>query len=297
MQALPDVLRRLARQQSGALRCSQLDAYGFRSRDVTRRIDAGLWQRATSRVIVVHSGNVDRRAWLWIASLHHERVGLTGAAALELEGMPPARTGRIDLLGPRGSRQSPFPGCVLTTVPDPVFAPGPGPLRTPAALSVAYAMAHAASARQAVFHVVWPLQRRIVTIKQVRAAISRQPQSATMAAARRTLDLVDPGVQSMHEYDFARECRRRGLPAPVRQTPRRDGRGGRRYTDAEFHVRGKVLVVEIDGSGHLDPDVWLDDQWRANEFTMQGNQVLRIPGLALRTDPEPFFDQIRRALA
>ncbi len=297
MQVLPEGLRRIAQAQSGALRCSQLDAHGLRSRDVSRRIDAGVWQRATSRVVVTHVGSIERRTWLWIASLHLERVGLTGAAALELEGMPPARNGRIDLLAPRGSRALPFAGCVITTVPDPVFTTDPGPMRTPIPLSIAYAMARATSPRQAVFYVVWPIQRRLATLDDVRAAIASQPQSPAMVAARRMLDLVDPGVHSMHEYDFARECRRRGLPAPVRQTPRRDGRGGRRYTDAEFHVHGKVVVIELDGSGHLDADVWLDDQWRANEFTMQGNTVLRIPGLALSVDPDRYFEQIRRALA
>ena len=100
----------------------------------------------------------------------------------------------------------------------------------------------------------------------------------------------------MPESDFAQECRRRGLPEPARQQQRRDSHGRVRYTDAEFRLYGRVLVVEIDGLGHLAADVYLNDQWRANELLMQGAPVLRIPALALRVDPEPFFEQLQRAL-
>ena len=297
MQGLPHILRDLARAQSGALRCSQLDAHGLYAREVQRRIDAGLWQRASSRVIITHASVIDRQTWLWAASLHHRRVGLTGAAALELEGLGAARNRRIDLLGPRGTRKPPFPGCVITTTSSPEFLSDIGPMRTEIALSIAYAMALAASPRQAVFYCTWPIQRRLASLETVRAAVESQPNSPCMAQARRLLDQIDPGVHSTHEYDFARECRKRGLPSPDRQTARLDSRGVRRYTDVEFRIGGKVLIVEIDGVHHLDAEVSLEDQWRANEFTMQGHTVLRVPGLALRTDPEPYFEQIRRSLA
>lgn len=117
-----------------------------------------------------------------------------------------------------------------------------------------------------------------------------------MVTARRVLDSVDPGVHSIHEYDFARECVRRGLPRPVRQMERIDSRGQRRYTDVEFRVGARTVVVEVDGLGHLEASVFVDDQWRSNELALQDAKVLRIPGLALRTDPEPFFAQLRRAL-
>lgn len=297
MRAIPDDLRELSTKQAHALRCTQLEAFGLRSREVGRRIDAGIWQRASARVIVTHSGEVSRLTWLWVASLHHERVGLTGAAALELDGLPAPHNQRIDLLTPRGQRQVPFAHCVITQVPAPVFSDGPGPLRTPIADSVAHAMGHAASPRQAVFHATWAVQRRLTTIEEIAAAIDGRPRSHAFVRARRILDLIEPGVHSIHEFDFARECRRRGLPKPVRQTSRRDSRGRQRFTDVEFHVKGRVVTVEIDGLQHLETQMVLDDQWRANELTLQGDVLLRVPALALRLDPDAFFDQLRRALA
>jgi hypothetical protein len=117
-----------------------------------------------------------------------------------------------------------------------------------------------------------------------------------LVAARRTLDLVDPGVHSMHEYDFARECRRRGLPVPARQTVRRDSEGRNRYTDVEFRVGSRALVVEIDGLQHLDMSVAIDDDWRENELRLQGLSLLRFSAIALQLEPDRCFDQITRAL-
>src|SRR3954464_375950 len=57
------------------------------------------------------------------------------------------------------------------------------------------------------------------------------------------LDLAG-GVRSLGELDFARECRRRGLPEPSRQVVRR-GRGGRYYLDIAWEEWG--VAVEIDG--------------------------------------------------
>ena len=118
-----------------------------------------------------------------------------------------------------------------------------------------------------------------------------------MVAASRALEIVEPGVHSMHELDFARECRKRGLPRPIRQVPHTDSQGHNRYTDVEFHIGGKVIVVEIDGLGHLDNEVREDDEWRENELSLQGATVLRVSGYVLRQNPGPFFDQLTRAFA
>lgn len=295
MRPLPALLRELAMDQSGVLRSSQLAEHGFTAREVNARIRSADWYRVTSRVVAIQRPT--RSSMLWAASLHHHRIGLTGAAALELLGLPAAKDGRISLLGPRGTRQRPFDACIIITTERPEFLTASGPLRTPVPLSVAYAMGCAATVRQAVFHCTWAVQRRLVTLEEIGAAIAAAPNSPTMLSARRHLAVVDPGVHSTHEFDFANECRKRGLPTPARQVLRMDSEGRRRYTDVEFQGPNGTLVVEIDGLGHLDSQVWLDDQWRANEITLQGAPVLRIPALALRTDPERYFTQIRRAIA
>ena len=295
MRSIPHELRSLAATQAGVLRTSQLAQHGFTAREVRVRLRSGDWLLISNRVVALQPPT--RRSLLWAASLHHHRIGLTGPAALEVAGLPSAKDGRILLLGPRGTRQPPFEGCQIITTEAPQFMTDAGPTRTLLPLSVAFAMGTAATLRQAVFHCTWAIQRRLVTLAEIGAAIEAAPNSPSMLAARRHLHVVDPGVHSVNEYDFARECVRRGLPTPVRQAVRTDGEGRRRYTDVEFHMPKGVLVVEIDGLGHLETETWLDDQWRANEITLQDAKVLRIPAVALRLQADRSFEQIVRALA
>ncbi len=124
----------------------------------------------------------------------------------------------------------------------------------------------------------------------------RLPPGPGSAAVRRRMSLLIPGTHSVHELDFARGCRARGLPEPVRQRKRLDSEGRRRYTDAEFNVAGRTLVVEIDGLQHLDRAVRMDDDWRGNELVIQGTPVLRVSTLALRVEPDRVYAQLQRAL-
>lgn len=295
MRPLPEALLNLARVQAGVLRSSQLADHGFTPRDVLHRIRLGDWQRISNRIVATQQPT--RTSMLWAASLHHHRVGLTGASALELLGLPAAKDSRILLLGPRGTRQRPFEGCRIMTTEAPEFTIDAGPMRTPIAMSVALACGTASSTRQGIFYCTWAVQRRHTTLEAINDAVSALPNSPAMAAARRCLSLIDPGVHSVNEFDFARACKKRGLPQPLRQVARLDGEGRTRFTDVEFGTRSGTLVVEIDGLGHLDAEVRLDDQWRANELTLQSTRVLRVSALALRTDADRYFAQIRRALA
>ena len=56
------------------------------------------------------------------------------------------------------------------------------------------------------------------------------------------------------------------------------------------------LTVEIDGMHHFMGDNPTQDALRQNYLTLGGDAVLRIPVVALRTDPDPFFAQIEHRL-
>jgi very-short-patch-repair endonuclease len=56
------------------------------------------------------------------------------------------------------------------------------------------------------------------------------------------------------------------------------------------------VTAEIDGAHHRDPSSWIPDALKQNEESLGGHLVLRIPNIALRVDPEPFFAQLRHAL-
>jgi len=118
-----------------------------------------------------------------------------------------------------------------------------------------------------------------------------QPRRAFLDAVLR--DVCD-GAHSLGELDFARWCRRRGLPEPTRQQVK-TLRGGRVYLDVEWADVG--LVVEIDGGHHalaLNP---VADALRQNEVTLTRRAVLRIPVVGLRLAPDAFLDQVARGLS
>lgn len=295
MRTLQPAVRALAAQQRGLLTMPQLADAGFRRRDVHLRIARGEWRRVTDAVIVLQALAPDRATTLWAASLHFHRAALAGSSALEILGLPAPVDGRIHILSPRQGLQPPFPGCVVHYRRD--FVPAARqPDRAAVPDAVAQSLRWALTDRQGVFHAVWALQRSLLTLEELQSAVMAQSPSPGTTAMKRRLALLVPGAHSLAEVDFARECVRRGLPTPVRQQQRRDARGRLRYTDCEFKVQGRTVVVEIDGLGHLETSVHLDDQWRANELMLQGAPVFRVPALALRLDPNAVFEQLGRAL-
>ncbi len=60
---------------------------------------------------------------------------------------------------------------------------------------------------------------------------------------------------------------------------------------------GRLLIVEIDGIGHLDVGSWQQDIARHNELAIStGALILRVTGWEVRNDPDPFFGPLRDIL-
>ena len=108
---------------------------------------------------------------------------------------------------------------------------------------------------------------------------------------------IGQGAQALSEIDFHTLCRRYRLPAPDRQTVRREPSGRRRYLDASWRRSdGRLVVAEVDGALHLAVRRWWDDQLRQNELSLADALVLRFPSVLVRTEPGRVADQLRRAL-
>jgi len=296
MRALPLQFLSQSRVQSGLLTTRQLAQAGFRSREIKRRVAKGEWQRITDVVVAIHSQELDRKARLWSAALHYAPCALAGPSLLEFLGMPMPYDGRIHVIGPPSGRQSPMPGVVVHTCTT-FEVERRDPDGVALEIAVLQSLRWAFTDRQGIFQALWAIQRRLVSLDDLRALEQCTPSSPGTARMRRRLALLDRGTHSISEQDFAAQCRARGLPEPLRQQQRVDASGKVRYTDVEFVVNGRSLVVEIDGAHHLEPSNWVDDQLRSNELTLQDARVLRIPGIALLVDADAFFDQISRGLA
>ena len=150
----------------------------------------------------------------------------------------------------------------------------------------------------ALFIVASALQGHLVSAAAVKHALAEREIIKRSQVVRGTVAEFSGGAHSMGELDFVRECRRRGLPEPERQVPRSGSTGRKRFTDAEFiRPDGRVVMVEVDGIGHMSPDTWLADMARHNELTVSTEAlVLRISAWQMRRDPDPFFKNLKRAL-
>src|SRR5699024_936997 len=103
---------------------------------------------------------------------------------------------------------------------------------------------------------------------------------------RQLLDEFDGGAQSLSEVDVAVVCRQFGLPPPHRQTRRRDSAGVTRFTDCEWILpHGRVIVLEIDGSFHMEVEHWEDYIARERALAAPHRMVIRCTSRELHDDP------------
>ena len=165
------------------------------------------------------------------------------------------------------------------------------PARTSAPRAAIDAAAWARSPREVLFLLASTAQQRLCTPHAMRRSLEERARVRNAPVIRDVLDEIESGATSVPEATFLRECRRRGLPPPRMQTSRRDARGRRRFTDAEFSLpNGGTLIVEVDGVGHLTVESWHADIARHNGLSVTtGAMILRVTGWELRHDPDPFF--------
>lgn len=296
MRELPQPLVDLARRQTGVLSRQQLQRYGVTSEMIAARVRRGFWKEITSRVISTNPRALTREEELWAAALHFPNSAITGAAALELDGLKPDRLARIDILATRGGRVSPRANWRLHTssrLPNSVMA---GLRRTTRELSLINAVGWAVSDKQAIFYTTWAVQKKLVTLEKVADTLSSMPRSTVTNRARRRLEMVRPGAMSSLEQLFIDLCSRYEIPIAALQDHRQDSEGRNRYIDAVVEYEGRRVLVEIDGQGHLDAEVQLDDAFRANDVTRADEVLIRIPGIALFTDSQRFMLQLREKL-
>ncbi len=171
------------------------------------------------------------------------------------------------------------------------------PPRTRTARSAIDSAAWSHNSRTAVGVLAAVVQQRLTRVDDLRLelqAAGRIRHGRLLAAA---VADIGGGSQALSEIDFARLCRRHGLPEPVRQAIRVESSGRRRYLDAEWvRADGVRVVAEVDGAVHLLPRQYWDDMERGNELALDGRIVLRFVAFALRAHEARVAAQLYRAL-
>ncbi len=131
------------------------------------------------------------------------------------------------------------------------------------------------------------VQQRIATPAEFDQALREVGRVRHKAYLRLTVRDAEGGAESLGEIDLGRTCERYGMVPPLRQTRRRDASGRWRYLDAEWYTPdGEIVVLEIDGSHHMDANHWEADMKRERSIVVSRRRVLRATAYEIRLEPE-----------
>lgn len=294
--------------QHGVVSRPQLYGAGLTRSQVRGEVSGGRWQRLGRQTLALHTGPLDDTALMWRAVFETGAdCALDGVSALLMHGLDNFETRVVHVSVSKGTRYRRPSGVRVhetrrrketdvEVLGLRVVKPDVGVLGLrvvkPEVAAVRAAL-WAASDRQAAFLVVLPVQQGLITPSALADAFTSVRRDKRRSFLKRVIADVAEGVRSMGELDFARSCRRRGLPAPTRQAVRRTS-DGRAYLDVYWDQFG--VVVEIEGIHHVLPGIAVADSLRQNRLTIDNDRVLRIPVLGLRIAEAQFLDQVEELL-
>ena len=287
-------------RQSGVLGRAQALRY-FSDKAIRHRLVSGQWQAAHRAVYVTHSGPITDDQQRWIASLG---VGggrpayLAGLSALAVLGMRGYASRPIHVIVPARRRDTDPPRGVVVhrtrSLPREHRHPAGCPPCTMPARSLIDAAQWAGSDDDAVTIIAAGFQQRLVGVPDVTPVLAVMPRLRRRAVIVAAVNDAAAGAESISEIEFARLCRRGGLPEPSRQAVRRDADGRTRYRDVYFDEWR--VHVEIDGGQHMRIRAWYADMRHQNEVVIAGERLLRIPAWMVRHRPDEVLAQVRAAL-
>ncbi|WP_134738214.1 hypothetical protein [Nocardioides sp. 503] len=283
-------LEQLLREQQGMVARRQLNDRGIDWGHVRNNVAAGRWAERTPRVISTTTGPLAPSQRLWTAVLHagprSMLGGLTAAAIHGLEGWP--RTEVCVLVDDELSFE-PVDGVRFFRTRRPyelLRCPRPGIPRCHLEPAVLLWAAYSAEPRAAHGVLAAVVQQRLTTAGRLVEWVDQLRPLRRSKPFKATLSLIDGGVQSMAELDVRRMCLRFAMPLPLRQRPRADRTGRVRWTDCEWDLPdGSVLVLEVDGSFHMEALEWRADLRRARRITTPTRTILRCSAFELRHEP------------
>lgn len=282
------------------VRVRTLLASGWTASRVRAQLNARRWQRIGS-AIIRHNGDPSTGELRQVAlAVQGPRALLTAFTGLHELGLTGWERGEIHLLVPRGARVVRPPELPLrihyTGRWDLVEQAHARRLHATAPAAV-LAAADCDDPRHGCGLLASVVQQRLTSAAAVVRAVEAAPRVRHRALFLAAAQDIAGGAEALSEIDFARLCRRAGLPSPVRQRVRRDRYGRRRYLDAAWELPdGRRVVVEVDGAVHLNWRVRVADELRQNELVLGGDLVLRFPGVTVRCEPTIVLDQLTRAL-
>lgn len=297
--AVPTELARLADKQAGVLTRGQLRGFGFDWDRVETAVNTRRWRAIGRNVVVLDNAPLSTEQRLWVAVLLPGKLcALAGPTAAAVAGLDGFNTAQVHVVVAHGTHVAAPSWMKLHesrrfSADDVDVAAAPP--RTHNARSVIDAATWSRSPRRACAVLCASVQQRVTTADRLAAELAAAGRIRHVSIMRAVLGDIAGGAHTLAEIDLGRLARRAGLAPPRRQRFRRDPDGRARYLDAEFELPdGSVLVVEVDGRGHLEVERWMDDLGRQNEVVIDGRPVLRFASLTIRLAEQKVIDQLRR---
>lgn len=281
----------LARSQAGLVARRQLPALGVDRFHLRNQIRAGRWVEVTPRVIATTTGELHPDQLRWLGVLHAGPTALVGGlTAAQEHGLANWTREEVTIYVGHKELLEPVPGIGfvrtrrdLDLLRDP-SRPLPVARLEPSVLVFA---AHHRSRRTAQGVLAAVVQQRLTTPESLLAWVDKLAPLHRAPLFRQVLGDIADGSESVAELDVVRLCRRIGLRKPDRQVRRRDAGGRLRFTDCEWTLRdGRTLVLEIDGSFHMEAEHWEADLARQRALTSPDRLVVRCTSRELRDDPD-----------
>jgi hypothetical protein len=138
------------------------------------------------------------------------------------------------------------------------------------------------------------VQQRLTTAERMIEWVDNLRPLRRARPFKATLSDVAGGAHSGAELAAGVMCRRFGFPLPDRQRSRPDKDGRQRWTDCEWDLPdGTTLVLEVDGSFHMEVRHWAADIKRTRRLTTRSRIVVRCTAYELRHEQ----DQVAADLA
>ena len=292
-----DRLSVLGRRQASVVSRAQLYDLGYSRAEVRNQVRARRWRRLGRHCLVLHCGPLPDGGRYWAAVLEGgPRAVIDGASALLLAGLEHYDVDRIRVSVPRGARiRHRGTGVDIRqtrrwVADDTVVGGVP---RTPPAVAAVRAALWAKSDRQAELVMTMAVQQGLVRAEELAVEMLRIRRDRRRLLLNQLVIELLGGIRSLGELDVVRGCRERGIPEPDKQVCRRTS-SGTYFLD--FRWSAWRVVVEVDGIQHSWVSNVVSDALRQNRLAIDGDKILRLPVLGLRTQPDAFFAQIREAL-
>lgn len=287
---MDEVLARTVADQAGIVARRQLTAHGVDWDHCRSQVEARRWVVRTPRVLSTFTGVPTLEQRRWIAVLHAgPRSMLGGLTAAAVEGLAGWEREEITVLVDDELAFEPVEGVRFFRSRRPFHllrSPRPGLPRCRIEPAVLLWAGYDAAPRPAHGVLAAAVQQRLTTAERLVEWVDTLRPLRRAKPFKRTLSDIAGGAHSGAELDVRAMCRRFAMPLPRSQQVRTDRAGHRRWTDCEWQLPdGRTLVLEVDGSHHVDPSQWDADLRRTRRLTTPSRTVVRCTAYEVRHEP------------